>query len=215
MLQVIGAGFGRTGTHSLGEALEKLGFGPCYNIPEVAKNPGHTEIWETAMDGKPIDWNLLFAEYKSSVEWPAVAFLPELLEYFSDAKFILTLRDPESWYESARTTIFEALELSSHNPDLIKRERSGMKRRLILDRTFGGRYRDKKCALEVYQKHIQNVIDLIPSGRLLQFNIKEGWEPLCSFLGKPIPNASFPKLNERSEFLASTPDWAKKLKQDE
>jgi hypothetical protein len=136
MLQVIGAGFGRTGTHSLGHALEKLGFGPCYSIPEVSKNPGHTDIWNAAIDGKPIDWDALFVAYRSAVEWPTVAFLSEVIRHFCAAKVVLTLRDPEAWYESANATIFDGLELSASHPDPIKRVRSGMKRRLILERTL-------------------------------------------------------------------------------
>ena len=126
MLEVIGAGFGRTGTHSLGLALEKLGFGPCYNVLEVSRNPGHTETWNSAIDGKTADWDMLFASYRSAVEWPAVSFLPEITRHYSEARAVLTLRDPESWYESASATIFDGLELSAHNPDPIKRERSRM-----------------------------------------------------------------------------------------
>lgn len=212
MLQVIGAGFGRTGTHSLGLALEKLGFSPCYNIIEATKNPHHIASWNDAMDGKSVDWDFLFADYRSAVEWPAVAFLPELTSHFPDAKVILTLREAESWFESANATIFDGLELSAHNPDPIKRERGSMARRLILERTFDGKYRDKDHAIRIYKKHIQNVINLIPSNRLMQFNVKEGWDPLCAFLDRPIPDEPFPRLNERTEFLASAPEWTKKIK---
>jgi hypothetical protein len=107
MLQVIGAGFGRMGTHSLGRALEILRFGPCYTTPEVSKNPDHIDLWRSAIEGKPIDWHSLFAGYKSSAEWPAVAFLPDLIQHFSQVKVILTIRDPESWYKSAAATIFD------------------------------------------------------------------------------------------------------------
>ena len=213
MLEVIGAGFGRTGTHSLGLALEKLGFGPCYNLPEVTKNPNHIEIWNNAIDGTPVDWKYLFSSYKSAVEWPSVTFIHELVQYFPEAKIILTLREPESWYESAKKTIFEGLELSAHNPDPIKRERSGMMRRLILERTFAGKYRDKEYAMAIYQKHIQQVIEIVPQESLLQFDIKDGWHPLCGFLKKPIPQEPFPWLNERTKFMASEPEWAKKIKE--
>lgn len=215
MLQIIGAGFGRTGTHSLGLALEKLGFGPCYHMHELSKNPGHTEIWEKAVEGRPVDWDALFAGYRSTVEWPAVAFLPQIMDHYPTVKVILTLRDPESWYESARATIFEALELSAHNPDPAKRERSGLSRRLILERTFAGRYRDKPYAIQVYKGHIQNVVETVPPGRLLQYDVKDGWGPLCAFLDKPVPAGPFPRLNERADFIASAPDWAKKLRRSD
>lgn len=215
MLKVIGAGFGRTGTHSLGLALEKLGFGPCYNVPEVSKNPGHTEIWNNAIDGKSVDWDKLFTSYQSAVEWPTVAFLSEVIQHFTEAKVVLTLRDPVSWYESASTTIFDGLEISAQNPDPIKRERSGMLRRLILKRTFSNRYQEKEYAIEVYKRHNQQVLEIVPKERLLQFDVKDGWQPLCEFLQKPIPNEPFPWLNERVEFLASAPEWAKKIKQEQ
>jgi hypothetical protein len=136
MLEVIGAGFGRTGTHSLGLAFEKLGFGPCYNINEVDENPGHRELWNSALDGKRIDWDHMLDSYKSTVEWPGVTFLDEIIRQFPNARVILTLRDPESWYESTRNTIFEALELSAHQPDPGKRESQRLTRRLILEHTF-------------------------------------------------------------------------------
>lgn len=212
MLEVIGAGFGRTGTHSLGLALEKLGFGPCYTLHEVAKNPSHRDIWNQAIDGQSVDWNSLFSSYKSAVEWPTVTFFDEIIQEFPNAKVILTMRDPESWYESAANTIFEGLELSACNPDPIKRESSNITRRLILEHTFGGRYRDKKYALEVYREHIDHVVSVVPKERLLQFEVKEGWEPLCNFLQQSIPSDSFPRLNERTDFMNSAPEWAKNIK---
>lgn len=214
MLEIIGAGFGRTGTHSLGLALEKLGFGPCYSLPEVAKNPGHTEIWNDAIDGKQVDWDHLFNSYRSAVEWPVVAFVQELAQHFSQAKFVLTYREPASWYESASKTIFDGLELSAHNPDVVKRERSGWKRRLILEQTFEGKYWNKEYTIEIYQRHIRQVIETVPPERLLHFDVKDGWEPLCEFLQIPIPQESFPWLNERNDFMASEPEWVRKIKED-
>jgi hypothetical protein len=209
MLEIIGAGFGRTGTHSLALALDKLGFGPCYTIQEVANNHDHTQFWNNAMNGKKVDWYHLFSSYKSCVEWPSVFFFQELAYRFPQAKFILTLREPETWYESASKTIFEALELSAFNPDPKKRENSNMNRRLILECTFEGRHHDREFATEVYRKHIQRVIDFIPGERLLQFDVRDGWEPLCKFFQKPIPQEPFPWLNARSAFIASKPAWAK------
>jgi hypothetical protein len=213
MLEVIGAGFGRTGTHSLGLALEKLGFGPCYNLHEMAQNLSHLELWNNAIDGRPVDWCYLFSSYKSTVEWPSVTFIDQIIQRFPNAKIILTLRDPEAWYESAANTIFESLELSAYNPDPRKRESSGMTRRLILEHTFGGRYWDKNYAIEVYRKHIQRVVGLVPKERLLQFDVKDGWEPLCNFLQKTVPNEAFPRLNERIDFINSAPEWAKNIRQ--
>ena len=117
MLEIIGAGFGRTGTHSLAVALETLGFGPCYHMLELGRNPDHASIWMNAIDGKTIDWPVFFQSYKSTVEWPVVAFLPQILREFPKAKVILTHRNPEEWFETANATIFEALELSAYNEE--------------------------------------------------------------------------------------------------
>ncbi len=211
-LQVIGAGLGRTGTHSLALALEMLGIAPCYHIQAVSKHPHHIDLWNDAMDGKDVDWHTLFSGYKAAVEWPAVAFLKLLIEAYPQAKVTLTLRDAESWYASAVETIFEGLELSQYNPNPERRKGGAMKRRLILDTVFGGKYRDKAYAIGVYERHVAFVHDLVPEHRLLAFNVKEGWQPLCTFLGTSIPDSPFPRVNDRSNHLSTMPDWAKQAK---
>lgn len=211
MLQILGAGFGRTGTHSLALALEMLGFGPCYTIQEINKNPGHRDIWNEAIDGKSIDWKQLYSKYQSAVEWPTISFLPQILGHFPEALVILTLRDPESWYESAAATIFPALEATAQHPDPAKKVSSSMKRRLILERVFENNYWDKSKAINIYENHMRAVTKMVPAERLLQFRVTEGWIPICEFLEVPVPNEPFPKKNERSDFLASAPDWAKRI----
>jgi hypothetical protein len=213
MLAVIGAGLGRTGTHSLGLALEKLGFGPCYNIFAVDKNPGHRELWHSALEGKRIDWDDLFSAYRSTVEWPGVAFFDQIFQHYPFARVILTMRDPESWYESVRDTLFEAMELSAHHPDPGKRESVSLSG-LLMERAFDGRYGEKEHILDVYRKHVQHVTEVVPREQLLQFDVKDGWKPLCDFLQKATPNESFPRVNERSDFIDSAPEWAKKIRED-
>ena len=211
-LQVIGAGLGRTGTHSLAVALEKLGFGPCYHMLEVKKNPGHVQMWNDAIDGKGVDWDLLFSGYNSTVEWPSVSFLPQSVKHYPEAKVILTQRDPEAWYESASATIFEGLELSQYNPDPDDTGHGAMVRRLILAGMFSGRYWEKDHAIAVYKQHIRDVIELVPSYRLLQYRVADGWQKLCDFLGKPVPDEPFPRVNQCSSFLSEAPEWAKTIR---
>jgi len=211
MLQIIGAGFGRTGTHSLARALERLGCGPCYTILETDSNPGHVDIWNDAIDGRPVDWHALYQGYRSAVEWPTVSFLRQLLQHFPTADVILTLRDAESWYESAAATIFPSLEATAQHPDPETRARTGWKRRLILEQTFSGKYWDKDHTIQVYRDHIRDVKRLVPPDRLLQYRVADGWRPLCDFLEVPEPDEPFPRRNERTRFMATTPDWAKKV----
>src|SRR5215218_1360168 len=105
-LEVIGAGFGRTGTMSLKATLEELGFGPCYHMREVFEHPEHIGQWRAAMRGEPVDWERILGDYRATVDWPGCTFYDELLERNPDAKVILTVRDPQRWYESACDTIY-------------------------------------------------------------------------------------------------------------
>ena len=82
MIKVIGAGFGRTGTHSLAMTLESLGFGPCYHMHELLRNPEHIRFWLKAIEKQDVDWQEFFRPYKSTVEWPAVSFLPQIFTAF-------------------------------------------------------------------------------------------------------------------------------------
>ncbi|RVA74724.1 sulfotransferase family protein, partial [Mesorhizobium sp. M7A.F.Ca.CA.001.08.2.1] len=95
---VIGAGFGRTGTHTLNLALEMLGFGPCHHMEDVNSNPEHRDLIRAAGRREPANWDVVYAGYKSAVDWPTAYFWRELAEYFPDAKLILTVRNPEDWY---------------------------------------------------------------------------------------------------------------------
>lgn len=105
-LRVIGAGFGRTGTLSLKAALDQLGFGPTYHMTEVLKNPSHSRMWNAAARGEPVDWDELFFDYNSSVDWPAAHYYKTLMTAYPLAKVILTVRDPDAWYRSMTNTLF-------------------------------------------------------------------------------------------------------------
>src|SRR5262245_20087269 len=109
-LKVIGAGFGRTGTMSLKLALEQLGFGPCYHMIENFAHPEHAPMWQSLAEGQTDDWRPILDTYQSTVDWPGVIIWKELMAANPDAKIILTLRDPGSWYESGAATIFKRMQ---------------------------------------------------------------------------------------------------------
>lgn len=196
-LQVIGAGFGRTGTLSLKLALEALGLGPCYHMLEVIRQPEHAAIWQRATRGEAVDWDALFAGYRSGVDWPVCAFWEPLAARYPDARIILTERDPESWFRSACDTIFQVLDKA---PAGDGPSQGSMARELICERTFGGRHRDRDHAIAVYEAHRQRVIDAVPPQRLLRFRAADGWLPLCEFLGVPVPETPYPRVNSTEEF---------------
>jgi hypothetical protein len=203
-LKIIGAGLGRTGTLSLKVALEQLGFSRCYHMSEVLAHPEHVGVWDSAGRGERVDWEALFRGYQATVDWPGCNFYGEFLRLYPDAKVILTVRDSERWYESARQTIFHVRHAFPRwvLPVLPRMRRfQGMLDRLIWVGMFQGRFDDKAAAIAVFERHNEEVKRTVPPDRLLVYEVKEGWEPLCAFLGVPIPEGKpFPHLNDTEEF---------------
>ncbi len=117
-LKVVGAGFGRTGTRSLKEALEILGLGPCHHMMEVFMHPEQVPFWDRAALGEKVDWNEVFANYKSACDWPSCTFYKELADVYPHAKVILSLRDPRSWYKSVASTIMPSKNEGSRLPGI-------------------------------------------------------------------------------------------------
>jgi hypothetical protein len=198
-LQVVGAGFGRTGTLSLKSALEKIGFGPCYHMFEVMQHPEHIPMWHRlAMEGV-MDWDALFRDYRATVDWPGARWWREIAAHFPDAKVLLSLRDPEAWYSSMYDTIYQPMK-TPPTPDLpdFRRLQMEMVRKSVLEETFDNRFEDKAYAIAVFNRHNQEVRDSIDPKRLLVFDARQGWEPLCRFLEVPVPGEPFPHLNEKA-----------------
>lgn len=199
-LSVIGAGFGRTGTMSLQAALEQLGYARCYHMREVRENPGHAAVWQAAATGETVDWEALFKGYLAAVDWPTCYFWRQLADHYPEARIVLTRRDPERWYDSVANTIYLAMTgaIPETDPDVLGRRR--MARNIILERTFAGRFEDRAHAIGVYERHQAEVRAAIPAERLLLYEVAEGWTPLCAFLGRPVPDATFPNTNSTAEF---------------
>jgi hypothetical protein len=194
-VKVIGAGFGRTGTMSLKVALEELGFGPCYHMVEVFEHPEHVSLWEAATRGEPLDWEKIFGSYQAAVDWPTAAFYKELMEVYPEAKVLLTIRDPEKWYESTKHTIYTTTEAPDPSPML------RMAINLVWEQTFDGNFEDRRYAMEVFKRHNEEVKKHVPPERLLVYEVKEGWKPLCEFLGVETPEEKpFPHLNDTESF---------------
>jgi hypothetical protein len=201
MLEVFGAGAGRTGTLSLKTALEKLGFGPCHHMLHLLEAHDQIPLWERVAAGEAMDWSEVYAGYRSSVDWPGARYWREITAAFPDAKVILTLRDPESWYESVSNSIYPAAMATPppHAPPEFERLRK-LALSIVWDGVFGGHFSDKEHALRVFKAHNEAVVREIDSDRLLVFEVSQGWEPLCAFLGVPVPDEPFPRTNDRARF---------------
>ena len=192
-LKIIGAGLGRTGTASLKVALEQLGMGKCYHMTDVLKDPPRGKAWVEAAKGNA-DWDTIFDGYGGSVDYPGCTFWEELADYYPDAKIILTTRDPVRWWESANETIMSQMLI-----DGIKGSPFGeLMQRIVFD-TVENRMGDKDFMVSYFEKRNAEIIEKVPPERLLVYQVREGWGPLCEFLGKPIPEVEFPRINSREE----------------
>ena len=193
-LRVIGTGFGRTGTDSMREALNILGFGPCHHMVEVNRDPEQKRLWRALAKGAAPDWERLFAGYVSCVDFPSAFYWRELLSAYPDAKAILTWRPAADWWASYAKSIGAVMN-DSADPDSI-----GVT--LVAGRLFGGRPLDRDHVLAVYEAHVAEVKATVPADRLLVHALGDGWEPLCTHLGVPAPDRPYPWRNSAADFAA-------------
>jgi hypothetical protein len=194
-LSVIGAGYGRTGTLSLKSALEILGYNKCHHMIEVIHKPGEPERWLDAIDRPDVDWDALFEGFQACVDWPACHFYRTLADYYPNAKVILTVRDPADWFRSMTATTLDVIR-----PRLSEPGNRNLGTELVVKGAFDGIIDDLDHGVAMFNRHTREVQDTIPADRLLVFDVREGWGPLCAFLGKPVPDVPFPRVNSREEF---------------
>ena len=205
-LEVIGAGFGRTGTLSLKIALEKLGFSQCYHMAEVFQHPEHLPVWERAVRGERVDWSEVFEGYRAAVDWPACSYWREYYHLYPNAKVILSVRDADSWFESVMNTIYPTSSKLLKADDEQARRWGEWVNELVWQGTFDGRATDRAHATAVFNAHNEQVQRLCDPARLLVFEARQGWEPLCRFLGRPVPDEPYPRTNTTAEFQAGSSD---------
>jgi hypothetical protein len=199
-LEIIGAGFGRTGTLSLKAALARLGFGPCHHMSEVINNPEQIRLWTEVAEGRP-DFESIFAGFRSAVDFPVAAYWQEVLAVTPAAKVILSDRDPEDWYGSFSQTILPLILDRAAWPE-DRRTWFEMMDKVIIGKALGGRT-DREGILAAYRANAAAARVLEAEGGVLIFRAGDGWGPLCAFLGVEVPDEPYPKSNPRAEFFAN------------
>ncbi|KKA28573.1 hypothetical protein TD95_002916 [Thielaviopsis punctulata] len=212
-MRVLLLGLGRTGTASIREAMRRLGYTDTYHMMSCSiENPPDALMWMEALRakydgvGKPFtrqDWDQLLGNCQAVCDWPAVAFAKELIEAYPEAKVVMTTRDVDSWHASTMRTVYwrvtdpELRWLSYFN------WAAGMYYPMLkkfFDTFFRGDFPNQ--GKEVFLQHYEEVRQLVPPERLLEFSVSEGWEPLCKFLGDEIPkNEPFPRVNDNHDFV--------------
>ena len=194
-LKVIGSGLGRSGTHSMKLALEQIGFGPCHHMVEVFAHPETMPLWVDAAEGRP-DWDLIFQDYVSMVDYPGCRFWRELADYYPDAKVLHTVRDPDEWFDSTQATILAPGSFADNPPPHLAKFFG------FIRADFGDKVHDRAFMTDYFRRHSAEVEATVPKSRLLVYEAGEGWGRLCEFLGVPVPDGPFPKSNTREEFQA-------------
>ncbi len=185
---------------SLRLALEQLGLGPCYHMESVLEDmAAKVPHWNAALAGNA-DWQKTFSGYQSAVDWPTAAFWQDLIIEYPDARIIHSTRDVEGWYKSISETILAVLLSPDKWPDE-QREWLEMACHVVIDKSFSGKT-DRDSIIKAFNTHEAAIKDAIPANNLLVFQAKDGWGPLCEFLGRPVPDAPYPRTNSREEFFA-------------
>jgi hypothetical protein len=210
-MQLIGAGLPRTGTLTQKLALEQLGLGPCYHWVNVLADLDQVAFWNRALDGEA-DWAEIFDGHRSTADWPGGYFYRELMDFYPDAKVLLSVRDPEAWERSFRQTIWTMSHGETLMP-LVSKARAQIDPRWerylqLVDRmfwgpqgTFAAGHAEPAQMIEQANAHNEAVKRAVPPERLLVWEVGEGWGPLCEFLGVEVPAGPLPHENEREAFV--------------
>jgi hypothetical protein len=217
-VKLIGAGLPRTGTLSQKIALEMLGVGPCYHMVNVLADLDQTQLWLRALEGDG-RWDEIFSGFESTVDWPGGFFYKELVEAYPDAKVLLSVRDAERWEASMRETVW-----AFRHGDSLMRSLANARAfvddgwRSFIDMidgllwtgngTFVGNDETTEQLIAGMHKHNEEVQETVPADRLLVWDVTQGWEPLCEFLELPVPDQSFPNVNDKKEFVERVIDGA-------
>jgi hypothetical protein len=200
-LDVIGAGYSRTGTLSLKLALEQLGFGPCFHMVEFIRPeyaPRRT-LWRRVDEGEPPDWEAIFAGFSSAVDVPTCLYYRKLATAYPQAKVILTVRDPAAWYRSANATVVVGQARAPGGVAQAARQKATTLREVGIDPLED--LSNEPLTIALFNRYNEQVKRDIAPERLLVLDVQEGWEPLCGFLGVPVPGSPFPQTNSTDQFL--------------
>lgn len=214
-------GLSKTGTKTMNAALARLGY-KNYDFDYAAYYL--YDDWRKIINegGTKEDFYRMYKDVDACTDLPACHFWPELLEAFPDAKLVYTVREEESWVKSA---IKQAAEINANIPLIVLGFFSPTARafcRFLNDctrglyglptsMTFIGPVSGLSSSIlrKVYREHKANVMMNAPKDRMITYSVKEGWEPLCKFLGTPIPDIPFPHKNPGGsvidEFMVESP----------
>ncbi|PVI01969.1 hypothetical protein DM02DRAFT_613286 [Periconia macrospinosa] len=219
-MKVLSLGMTRTGSASITQGLEILGYQGVHHGIQAISSPLEWKLFGKACDafyptlptytGAPFtreDWDIVFGPYEAVTDMGSF-FATQLIEAYPEAKVILVERDIEEWYESMEVAIFSTtwglradLIIDLFGP--LYGLNGGKTIRKIMLGFYGVRNVDemRRVAKDRYRRHYAEIRAAVPEKRLLEFRLEDGWAPLCEFLGKEVPDAPFPVKNRRDEHV--------------
>ena len=176
--KIICVGFQKTGTTSLKWALEILGYRVGGNKSRLLL-PILQNRWNKILE--------VLDRYDAVEDNPWALIYRKIDQLVPGCKFILTYRDPESWYGSVQ----RYFRLPRARPPMHE---------WIYGRGLGQVAAEKENAIRIYRKHIEGVREYFRDrpGDFMEIDISkgEGWRPLCEFLGCEIPDTPFPHARD-------------------
>jgi len=211
-IKVIGAGFPRTGTNTLRESLELLGFNKTYHMKQLLVHPENLHYWTRLSETHTTDWEGLYGGYQATVDFPCYPWYKEHMKQYPNAKVILSVRPFEDWYTSFYYTIWQAQNPpEEQRMEMAERVASdprlqavlkvmGFAKQTINEGHFQGKFLDKDFMEKVFNEHNEEVKNYVPANKLLVYDVCEGWEPLCKFLDVKVPDEPLPHTNKKEDF---------------
>jgi hypothetical protein len=199
--KVFGLGLSRTGTVSLGDALNVLGI-------KTIHFPSDDRTYDNLRSGT---YNLdILTEYQGIVDIPVAPFYAQLDAHYPGSKFILTVRDKESWLRSCEHFLPMIRDLTNADQQFTEFVH------FIHACVYGVVPFNRERFSYVYDVHTRNVRDYFskrPDDLLIMdITAGDGWEKLCPFLGVEIPDRPFPHSNVSSG-LVGVSDWVRTVEQ--
>ncbi|EUC49787.1 hypothetical protein COCMIDRAFT_32804 [Bipolaris oryzae ATCC 44560] len=219
-LKVLSLGMTRTGSASITQALEMLGYQGVHHGIQALNSPLEWQLFNKACDsffpilptytGAPFtraDWDIVFGPYEAVTDLGSF-FAPQLIEAYPEAKVILVERDIDAWYDSMEEAIFSTTwglraDLIINVLGPLYGLTGGKTIRKMMLGYYGVRnvHDMRRVAKDRYKQHYAEIRAAVPKERLLEFRLEDGWEPLCEFLDKDVPGAPFPTKNKRGEHV--------------
>jgi hypothetical protein len=143
----------------------------------------------------------VFRGYRAQADWPGARYWRELSRHWPEAKVILTVRDPDEWFDRVQATIAPLMAARGTHPTPHVDAIAYMGQETVAVQVFGNRMFDRGHATRVFREHIAEVQATIAAERPLTFDLREGWLPLCAFLKVPVPDLPFPHTNSSKAFV--------------